>query len=546
MKITKIMAAAAIAAITMFSSCRKVEKLGPAALNLDQVEVSFEAAASEKTVEFTSTRDWKTNVSSDAQDWLSVTPASGAGSNKPQTLTIQVLENTEYDRTATITIDLLSGIYALDTKVITITQSGPQGSNTHDGTKESPYTPAEALAIINAGEATANEVFIAGIISQIDTKDPPGNTFGNATYWISEDGTTATQLMVYRGYGLGGEKMTTADYIKVGDEVLVAGVLILFQGNTPEVAQGSYIYSLNGTVKEKGGGTDPEDQAGKEDDTKGTLESPYSVQMALYRAGLLDATGKEENVYVKGKVSNIGEFSAQYQNLTYQISDDGAAKSQLLIFRGKYFGGAGFTSADQIKLGDELVILGTLINYQGTTKEFTAGSKIITINGEEGQGGEGGGGEGGEGGGGGETPDGNAITWSSSADWTTSTDKNTITYTFEDKYTITVDKAGGITQPIVSTTANDCRAYANNTVTLSSTAGNYTSIVFMVSSKGLYRLAPITADSGAIAAQKLGDTMVSWTGDAATVVFTVGPKADYGSDGSEKAGQLCFDKVIVK
>ena len=36
--------------------------------------------------------------------------------------------------------------------------------------------------IINVGEATANEVFIAGIISQIDTKDPPGNTFGNATY----------------------------------------------------------------------------------------------------------------------------------------------------------------------------------------------------------------------------------------------------------------------------------------------------------------------------------------------------------------------------
>lgn len=31
--------------------------------------------------------------------------------------------------------------------------------------------------------------------------------------------------------------MTTADYIKVGDEVIVAGVLELFGGNTPEVGQ---------------------------------------------------------------------------------------------------------------------------------------------------------------------------------------------------------------------------------------------------------------------------------------------------------------------
>jgi hypothetical protein len=537
MKITKIMAAAAIATIALLSSCNKEEKLGPAALNLDQVEVSFEAAASEKTVEFTSTRDWKTTVSSDAQDWLSVTPASGAGSNEPQTLTIQVLENTEYDRTATITVELLSGIYALDTKVITITQSGPQGSNTHEGTKESPYTPAEALAIINAGEATANEVFIAGIISQIDTKDPPGNTFGNATYWISEDGTTATQLMVYRGYGLGGEKMTTADYIKVGDEVIVAGVLILFKGNTPEVGQGSYIYSLNGTVKEKtggGGGTDPEDQAGKEDDTKGTLESPYSIQMALYRAGLLDENGKEENVYIKGKVSSIESFSAEHSSLSYNLSDDGTAKSQLYVFGGKYFGGAGFTSLDQIKLGDEIVLYGTLVNYQGTKKEVTNGSIIITVNGKDEEGG----------GGGGETPEGTVITWTSHTDWT-AVGSTGITYTFGD-YTVSADKASGITAPFVSTaSANDFRAYAKNTVTVSSASGNLTSIVFMLSAQGLKRLASITADSGAVAAQASGDTRVSWTGDAAKVVFTVGDTAIYGTENT-KAGQLCCYQIIVK
>lgn len=253
MKIAKIMVAAAIAAIAVLSSCKKEEKLGPASLKIDQAELTFEAAETSLPLTITATRDWNAVVSDGAQSWLTITPAEGKASSKEQEVSVKVMANTEFDRTGTITINLLSGSLALDSKVITVTQKGPAGSNAHEGTKESPYTVTEALEIINSGKATTDEVFVAGIISQIDTKDAPGNSYGNATYWISDDGTTATQLEVYRGLGLGGDKITTADYIKTGDNVIVAGVLVLFGGNTPEVAQGSYIYSLNGTVKEKGG-----------------------------------------------------------------------------------------------------------------------------------------------------------------------------------------------------------------------------------------------------------------------------------------------------
>ena len=72
-----------------------------------------------------------------------------------------------------------------------------------------------------------------------------------------------------------------------------------------------------------------------------------------------------------------------------------------------------------------------------------------------------------------------------------------------------------------------------------------TKIVFNLSTQGLKRLAPITADVGTVATQALGDKTVTWTGSATSVTFTVGEKADYGSDGNSKAGQFDFDSIVI-
>lgn len=137
----------------------------------------------------------------------------------------------------------------------------PAGEQKGDGTKESPYNVAKAQAIIAAGSYKEGEkVYVSGIISEIKSIDT--GQFGNAEYRISDDGTTSNQLIVYRGYGLGGKKFTSADEIKVGDKVVVLGELTNFMGNTPEIATGSTIYSLNGnteggSTEEPGGGDEP-------------------------------------------------------------------------------------------------------------------------------------------------------------------------------------------------------------------------------------------------------------------------------------------------
>ncbi|MCD8387667.1 MAG: DUF6359 domain-containing protein [Bacteroidales bacterium] len=122
---------------------------------------------------------------------------------------------------------------------------GGTGGNTGGGdsnnTVDNPYTVAEAIAIIAAGSYTSDKVYIAGTISQISEVSP---SYGNATYYISDDGSTSNQLEVFRGYYLNGDKFTSEDQIKVGDKLVIYGQLTNYNG-TYEVTTGSSIISIN-------------------------------------------------------------------------------------------------------------------------------------------------------------------------------------------------------------------------------------------------------------------------------------------------------------
>lgn len=107
----------------------------------------------------------------------------------------------------------------------------------------------------------------------------------------------------------------------------------------------------------------------------GTENNPYTVAQA--NEAIANNTGLT-NVYVKGIVSQIDEVSTEYGNATYWISDDGTTSGQLESYRGKYLDNANFTSEDQIQVGDEVVIYGTLQDYQGTN-EFKQGNYLVSL-----------------------------------------------------------------------------------------------------------------------------------------------------------------------
>ncbi len=105
-------------------------------------------------------------------------------------------------------------------------------------------------------------------------------------------------------------------------------------------------------------------------------------------------------------------------------------------------------------------------------------------------------------------------------------------------------KNNGSNAPTYNTGGEDFRIYAKGTLTVSAER-NITKMVYNISTQGKKRLAPITASVGTIATQAFGDETVTWTGAASNIVLTVGDKAEYGSDGSSKAGQFDFVSVTV-
>ena len=133
-----------------------------------------------------------------------------------------------------------------------VTPTPTPGEGTGEGTEASPYDVTKALAIIASGSASENDVYVSGIISTVSEIET--SNFGNATYNISIDGTTNSELIIFRGYYLGGAKFTATDQLKVGDKVVVCGKLIKFYEKS-EMAQGNKLISLNGKKAETGGTT---------------------------------------------------------------------------------------------------------------------------------------------------------------------------------------------------------------------------------------------------------------------------------------------------
>ena len=113
-------------------------------------------------------------------------------------------------------------------------------------------------------------------------------------------------------------------------------------------------------------------------DISNTPETAYTVAKAKQ---LIDAgEGLSTEVYVKGTISSVGTLNTTYNSLTYNISDDGTATEELKIYSGKYFEGADFTSADQLKVGDVVIVKGLLKKY-GTTYEIDKNNQLYSLNG---------------------------------------------------------------------------------------------------------------------------------------------------------------------
>jgi len=277
------------------------------------------------------------------------------------------------------------------------------------GTLEDPFN---AVAAINeakklaSGAVSDNAYYIKGIVVSIAT-DKNGNvlnfdqgSFGNATFYISDDGTTTNQFYCYRVLYLGNKKWTqgAGDVLKVGDEVIVCAKLTMYN-TTPETQQNEgYLYSLNG--KSEGGGSGGTGVATGD----GTLDNPFNSVAATNEAKKLSSGDVSDKAYyIKGKVVSIATDKngnvlnydqGTFGNATFYISDDGTTTNQFYCYRVLYLGNKKWTqgAGDVLKVGDEVIVCAKLTMYNTTPETQQNEGYLYSLNGKT------------EGSGGGDTP----------------------------------------------------------------------------------------------------------------------------------------------
>lgn len=111
-------------------------------------------------------------------------------------------------------------------------------------------------------------------------------------------------------------------------------------------------------------------------DPSGTYEDPYTVVEAI------DATPSTSWVYTRGIVSRFyGNNTSidQDNSHRYYISDDGTTTSpEMLVYKGYGLNHASFTSADDLLVGDTVIIYGQLTVYQNT-EEINKDNYIVYL-----------------------------------------------------------------------------------------------------------------------------------------------------------------------
>ncbi len=129
----------------------------------------------------------------------------------------------------------------------------------------------------------------------------------------------------------------------------------------------STVGTKNGTVTISGGGLAQSSII----NLSLSVEAPLTVAAAR---NLIDGGTGLSSRYVAGIISQVDSYSSN--QITYWISDDGTTTNQLEVYKGKGLNNTNFTSKNDLKVGDIVIVFGNLTLYN-TTYEFSAGNYLV-------------------------------------------------------------------------------------------------------------------------------------------------------------------------
>ena len=192
---------------------------------LDEVKVSssyvtFSAGGGSVPVEVNATGSWTV---SNLPEWVTVSPSTGGAGQVTVTFTAPAAEET---REATATIECGG-----KTQNINLLQTTQKAEPVTMTVKQA----LEVIAPLGDGDVAGGTFRVKGIVCKINEISAQ---YGNATYFLSDDGSYGTNnwLEVYRGLWINGAAITKGDEFSVGDEITIEGSLMNYKG-TPETKE---------------------------------------------------------------------------------------------------------------------------------------------------------------------------------------------------------------------------------------------------------------------------------------------------------------------
>lgn len=193
-------------------------------IQVSESYLSIDVNGGTATLDIITTAAWEIDPAS-VPAWLTINPMSGAAGQSRLTFSAEQTKNTN-----TAEVKLQS---AGQTQFLNVIQYAQKG-------ELQVISVAEAIALINTVDKHDGQSYyldgeycVKGIVSKIDEISP---SYGNATYYISDDGKHENWLEVYRGAWLNGAAFKTGDEFAVGDELTIVGELMSYKG-TPETKE---------------------------------------------------------------------------------------------------------------------------------------------------------------------------------------------------------------------------------------------------------------------------------------------------------------------
>lgn len=246
------------------------------------------------------------------------------------------------------------------------------GVATGDGTQANPFNSVAANKYASSLAENAEsdkDVYIKGKVVSI--KENYGDSsYGNATFYISDDGTATDQFYVFRALYIGNKKYESGAKLAVGDSVVVCGKVTNYKGNTPEtVANKAWLVS----IKTNGGDNPGTDIEGTTYDVSKLFDTTTELSTVTMKDGLkLTFDGGGNTIAPKFYTTGGGAIRVYPKNT---IKVEASKKIKALQFVCDDYQG-GYTASGDVtaSTGGKPTLEGTKLTFTGinaTTVTFT-------------------------------------------------------------------------------------------------------------------------------------------------------------------------------